>query len=136
MSVVDVALVPVPRDRREAYLAFAARMAEVYRDHGATRIDHYWQDDQGAAPEAFHAEGAGYEDGELRTLAAAVGAEADEAIAVTITHWPSAQAREQGNASATRDPRVLATLDEEPVFEGSRLLAGDFAVVRVDTSSS
>lgn len=47
---------------------------------------------------------------------------------MSVTEWPSAEARERGTAAATADPRVQATLDEAPVFDGSRLLGDSFRV--------
>ena len=126
MSVIDIAIVPVARERRDEYIAFSKRMAEVYRDHGATRIVDYWQADGEADQQSFH--GAEYEEGDLRGIASAVGASASEAVVVSITEWPSQQVRDRGTAAAAKDPRVLATLDEKPVFDGARLLGDSFTV--------
>ena len=35
---------------------------------------------------------------------------------------------DRGTAAATTDPRVLATLDEDPVFDGRRLIAASFEI--------
>jgi uncharacterized protein YbaA (DUF1428 family) len=128
MTFADITIVPVARDRRERYLEFSRQMAEVYREHGATRIVDYWQAGTGAAPSDFHADGASYEPGELRGLADVAAASSSEAVVVTVTEWPSRSARDRGTAAATTDPRVLATLDEEPVFDGARVIGETFEV--------
>ncbi|MFD6416219.1 hypothetical protein [Streptomyces sp. NPDC060194] len=52
-----------------------------------------------------------------------------EAVVVTVTERPWQEARDRGTAAATRDPRVGATVDEEPVFDGRRLIAGRLETV-------
>ncbi|MET7640005.1 DUF1428 family protein [Streptomyces sp. NPDC005438] len=126
MTFTDITIVPVPSDRRAAFLAFSRRMAEVYREYGATRIVDYWQAGASASPDDFHAEGVDHGPGELRGLASLTGASDRESVVVTLTEWPSREVRDRGNAAATRDPRVLATLDEEPVFDGRRLVGESF----------
>lgn len=129
MTYADVTIVPVPSDRKDAYLAFSRRMAEVYRDHGALSVVDYWQAAGPSSQAAFHAEGVEYEAGALQGIASTVRANADESVVVSVTEWPSREVRDRGTAAATRDPRVVATLDEEPVFDGSRLLGDTFEVV-------
>jgi len=126
MTFADITIVPVPRDRKVGYLEFSRRMAEVYREHGATRVVDYWQAGGPADQGDFHADGVSYEPGELRGLAGIASASESEAVVVTITEWPSRSARDRGTAAATADPRVLATLDEEPVFDGGRLIGESF----------
>lgn len=128
MVVADITMVPVRTERKAAYLDFSARMAAVYRDHGAISVVDYWQSSESADAEDFHADGASYEAGQLTSLADAARADAGESVVVTVTTWPSREARDRGTAEATSDPRVLATLDEEPVFEGARVIGDSFDV--------
>jgi len=95
MTFADITIVPVARDHRGRYLEFSRRMAEVYREHGATRIVDYWQADAPADPAGFHADGASYGPGELRGPADAAAAASSEAVVVTITEWPSRSARDR-----------------------------------------
>ncbi|ACV05285.1 DUF1428 domain-containing protein [Kytococcus sedentarius] len=127
-ACADVTMVPVAVNQREAYLAFEKRMAEVYRDHGATQVTHYWHSGPPARQEDFHATGASPASASPG-LAGVVGAGPGEAVVVTVTQWPSRAARDRGTAAATSDPRVLATLDEEPVFDGRRVIGETFEVV-------
>lgn len=127
-TFADITIVPVASDRRDAFVAFSRRMAEVSLAHGATSVVDYWQASGPASQDDFHAEGAGHEGGTLQSIAQSAGADARESVVVTVTTWPSRAARDQGTAAVTRDPRVMATLDEEPVFDGSRLLGNGFEV--------
>ena len=127
MTCIDITAVPVRISRKAAYVEFARRMAEVYRDHGATRVTDYWESSEAADQREFHADGLEY-DGDLRGFAALAGATTSEAVVVTIIEWPSKEARHAGNALTTKDPRVLATVDEPPVFDGRRVVASTFEV--------
>ncbi|MFI7285681.1 DUF1428 domain-containing protein [Streptomyces anulatus] len=128
MTFADITIVPVPSDRKDLYLAFSRRMAAIYREHGATRIVDYWQASNSVSQDDFHADGVSYGPGELQGLASVAGASDLESVVVTITEWPSKDVRDRGTAAATRDPRVLATLDEDPVFDGRRLVADSFEI--------
>lgn len=128
MTYADITVVPVQSDRKTAYLAFSKRMADVYRDHGALRIVDYWQAGRSTDQDDFHADGASYGPGELLGLASIAGASDSESVVVTITEWPSREARDRGIAAATKDQRVVATLDEDPVFDGRRLLGETFEI--------
>ena len=129
MTFADITIVPVAGERKVAYLAFSRRMADIYREHGATRIIDYWQAEGPVSQASFHADGVAYGEGELSDFASIAGAFESESVVVTITEWPSRDARDRGTAAATSDPRVLATLDEDPVFDGSRIIATSFEVV-------
>lgn len=126
MTFVDITIVPVSTERRARYLDFSRRMAAVYRDHGATRVVDYLQADGSTSQDDFHADGVSYDPAELQGIAQVAGARDGESVVVTVTEWASREARDRGNDAATRDPRVLATLDEEPVFDGARVRGGSF----------
>lgn len=128
MTLVDITIVPVPTENKAAYLKFSKRMAAVYRDHGATRIVDYWQAEGAANQADFHADGASYGSDELQGIARAAVANDSESVVVTVMEWPSREARDRGTTAATHDPRVLATLDEEPVFDGHRVLSESFEI--------
>ncbi|MGD7789173.1 DUF1428 family protein [Propionibacteriaceae bacterium Y1700] len=129
MTRTDITIVPVPRDHRDAYVEFSRRTAEVYLDHGATQVVDHWQFGEETHQEEFHADGVDHDPDALQDLSAMMGAADTEAVVVSITQWPSDEVREQGVDAATRDPRVLATLDEDPVFDGRRLVTGTFEEV-------
>lgn len=126
MTFIDITAVPVSADRKAVYIEFSRRMSAVYLDHGATRVTDYWQVPDQTDQGSFHGDGLAYGEGTLRDLPAVVGASASEALVVTVTEWPSRRRRDTGTAAVTSDPRVVATLDETPVFDGSRLVASCF----------
>lgn len=131
MTFADITVIPVSTDRKDAYLAFARRMANVYREHGATKIVEYWQVSDPVNQDDFHADGVSYDTGELQEFATVAGATTSESVVVSITEWSSKDARDRGTAAATKDPRVLATLDEDPVFDGGRLVAASFETAMI-----
>lgn len=126
--LADITVVPVSSERKAAYLEFSKRMALVYRDHGAISVVDYWQSSGTVDQADFHAEGTSYEQGQLRGIAELVGTSASESVVVTVMTWPSREVRDRGTVAATQDPRVLATLDEDPVFDGGRLIGASFEV--------
>lgn len=128
MVIADITVVPVSTERKAAYLDFSKRMAEVYRDHGAISIIDYWQSSESADQGDFHTDGASYESGELQSIANLAGTNAEESVVVTVTTWPSREARDRGTAAVTSDPRVLETLDEDPVFDGGRVIGDSFEI--------
>lgn len=71
MEIADVTIVPVPTGRKASYLEFSKRMAAVYRDRGATRVDDYWQLNHPTDQSDFHADGVTYESDERRSEPAA-----------------------------------------------------------------
>lgn len=64
MTYADITI--VPSDRRAVYLAFSRRMADVYREHGATRIVNYWQAGDPLSQADFHADGLTYDEASCR----------------------------------------------------------------------
>lgn len=132
MGFADITIVPVRKDRKAAYLAFSRRMADIYRDHGAVDVVDYWQQGDPADHDDFHADGVAYRPGVLRAIASVAGAAEGEVVVVTITKWPSRDVRDRGTAAVTKDSRVLATLDEDPIFDGSRLIAESFEIYPTD----
>ena len=126
MDITDITLVPVPRDRRSAFEEFSRRMAQVYLEHGATSVVDHWQVEDAVGQAGFHA--AEYAADALGDVAGLVSTGPSEAVVVTLTRWPSRDVRDRGVAAALADPRVVATLDEEPVFDGARVRGGTFEV--------
>lgn len=130
MPFCDITVVPVPTDKKRAYLQFSERMAKVYREFGATRVMGYWHDEAASNDADFHAENAmaTYDTGSLPNFRKLAGAVEGQTVVVSITEWPTLQARNLGIKAAVSDPRILATVDEEPIFDGKKLIAGGFTV--------
>lgn len=117
MSYVDGFVVPVRTDRKEAYRAMAARAAEVFREHGATRVIEAWADD---VPE-----------GKVTSFPMAVKLEPGETVVFSWIEWPSRAARDAGNAKVMADPRMQME-DEDVPFSMERIIWGGFAAIVED----
>jgi uncharacterized protein YbaA (DUF1428 family) len=130
MTFNDITIVPVRTDRKALYLAFSARIAEIYREYGAIRVVDCWQSEEASDDADFHASDAmeDYAPGELPSLRKLAGADDGETVVISITEWPSKEVRDRGVKAVVVDPRIRATMDEEPVFEGRRLIAAGFDV--------
>lgn len=114
MPYVDGFLVPVRNERKEAYRKLAAMAAEVFREHGATRVVEAWADD---VPQ-----------GKVTSFPMAVKLEPDEAVVFSWIEWPSREARDAGNAAVMADPRMQMEGEEVP-FSMERMIFGGFAPI-------
>jgi uncharacterized protein YbaA (DUF1428 family) len=105
-------------------------MVTIYREFGASRVADFWQDETASDDADFHAEAAmaTYDPGNLPNFRNLAGAAEGQTVVVSITEWPSRRARDLGVKAAISDPRIQSTVDEEPVFDGSKLIAGGFTV--------
>ena len=69
-----------------------------------------------------------YAAGELPDMRKLAGADKGETVVISITEWPSKEIRDRAVRAVVVDPRIQATMDEEPVFDGRRLIAAGFDV--------
>ncbi len=113
MVYVDGAVVPVATAKRDEYLAFARMAAEIFKDHGATRVVEGWGDD--------------VPDGEVTSMPMAVKARADETVVWSWIEWPSKAARDAGWEKVQADPRMTES-DPMP-FDGKRMIFGGFDMI-------
>lgn len=111
---VDGTLIAVPEANKETYRAFAARVAPVFREHGATRIVETWADD--------------VPDGKVTDFRRAVKANADEKVVYSWIEWPSKEARVAGWEKIMADPRMQPN-DMDMPFDGQRMIYGGFAPI-------
>ena len=130
MTFNDITVVPVRTDRKVAYLEFAARVAEIYREYGALRVVDCWQSDDASDDADFHAADAmkDYSSGDLPNMKKFAGARHGETVVVSITEWPSREVRDRAVKDIMVDPRIQATMNEEPVFDGQTVIAAGFDV--------
>ncbi len=110
---VDGCLIPVPAGKREAFREMATRMAEIFRDHGASRVVDAWGDD--------------VPDGKVTDYKGAVKAEGDEAVVYGWVEWPSKAVRDQGWEKVMADPRMHQ--EESSPFDGQRMVFGGFTPI-------
>ena len=110
-------VVPVPEEKRDAYQAMAAKMAKVFRQHGATRVI------ESISEDVPH--------GKVTDFYRAVKAEDGEGVVFSFIEWPD---------KATRDEAWKAIMSDESLkpegempFNGQRMFWGGFEKM-VDTS--
>lgn len=110
MPYVDGFVTPVPEAGRAAYLAFAARAWERFRELGALSAAECWGDQ--------------VPDGTLTDFRRAVRAEAGEAVVFSWIFWPDKPTRDAAWAGMSTDA-AMAALGGMP-FDGRRMIYGGF----------
>ncbi len=110
-SYNDGFIVPVPGDKKEAYLDMARKAAPIFREHGATRVMEAWGDD--------------LPDGKVTDYKMAVKAEAGENVVFSWIEWPDKATRDAGWAKVMADERMQPPA--EMPFDGKRMFWGGFA---------
>ncbi len=114
MEYIDGFVAAVHNDKKAEYIAFAKLAADVFKDHGATRIVECWGDD--------------VPDGETTSFPLAVKREENETVVFSWVAWPSKEVRDHGNEKVMADPR-LKGMDEQAPFDGARIIYGGFQMV-------
>jgi uncharacterized protein YbaA (DUF1428 family) len=116
-AYTDGFVVPVPQGKREDYRQLAAKMAKVFRQHGATRVIEAFGDDVAK--------------GEVTDFYRAVKAEDGEGVVFSFIEWPD---------KATRDEAWKQIMSDESLkpegampFDGKRMFWGGFDKI-VDTA--
>ena len=106
----DGFVVPVPEANREAYRELAAKMAKVFRQHGANRVV------EAIADDVSH--------GKVTDFYRAVKAEDGETVVFSFIEWPDKQARDDAWAKIMSDESLKP--EGEMPFNGQRMFWGGF----------
>jgi uncharacterized protein YbaA (DUF1428 family) len=106
----DGFVVPVPEGKRDAYRELAAKMAKVFRQHGATRVVEAIADD--------------VKRGKVTDFYRAVKAEDGETVVFSFIEWPDKQARDDAWAKIMADESMKPEGDMP--FSGQRMFWGGF----------
>ncbi len=112
MAYVDGFLVPVPAERKAAYVEAAKRFVGIVREYGALRVVECWGDD--------------VPDGKVTDFKRSVAAEPGETVVFSWVWWPSKAVRDAGNKKIMEDPRMKAI---DMPFDGKRMIYGGFEVM-------
>jgi uncharacterized protein YbaA (DUF1428 family) len=91
-GVINGTVLPVPADKRADYTAAAAKMAEVFIEHGATSVVDGWADD---VPE-----------GKVNSFHSAVLEKPGETVVFSWINWKDQAAHDAGWEKAMADPRM------------------------------
>ena len=108
MSYVDGFVVPVSRDKIEAYKAQARKAGEIWKEYGAVAFVECIGDD---VPH-----------GTLTSFPRAVQAKDDEIVVFSWIVYRSRAERDQINQKVMADPRLKGDMP----FDGKRLIYGGF----------
>jgi uncharacterized protein YbaA (DUF1428 family) len=115
----DGFVVPVPEGKRDAYRELAAKMAKVFRQHGATRVVEAFSDDVAK--------------GEVTDFYRAVKAEDGEGVVFSFIEWPDKATRDEAWKAIMEDESMKP--DGEMPFDGKRMFWGGFDKI-VDTADA
>ena len=115
----DGFVVPVPEAKSEDYRALAAKMAGVFREHGATRVVEAISDD--------------VKKGEVTDFYRAVKAEDDEKVVFSFIEWPDKATRDTAWEKIMADETMKP--DGDMPFSGQRMFWGGFEPI-VDTAKA
>ena len=106
----DGFVVPVPSGKEQAYQQLAAKMAKVFREHGASRVVEALSDD---VPK-----------GEITDFYRAVKAEDEEKVVFSFIEWPNKETRDQAWQKIMSDESLKPEGDMP--FSGQRMFWGGF----------
>ena len=118
-AYADGFVVPVPEGKREDYRQLAAKMAKVFREHGANRVVEAIADD--------------VQHGKVTDFYRAVNAEDGEAVVFSFIEWPNKATRDEAWGKIMADESLKPT--GEMPFDGKRMFWGGFDKI-VDTAES
>ena len=113
----DGFVVPVPEGKKEDYRTLAAKMAKVFRQHGATRVVEAISDD---VPK-----------GEVTDFYRSVKAEDGEKVVFSFIEWPDKTTRDSAWEKIMSD-ETMKPEDDMP-FDGKRMFWGGFEPI-LDTA--
>jgi uncharacterized protein YbaA (DUF1428 family) len=108
MSYVDGFVIPVSRDKVEAYKALARKAGEIFKEHGALAVVECIGDD---VPY-----------GKLTSCPRAVQAKDDEVVIFSWVVYASRADRDATSAKVMADPRLKGDMP----FDGQRMIFGGF----------
>jgi uncharacterized protein YbaA (DUF1428 family) len=110
----DGMVVPVLRDKKQAYRDLAAQRAALFKDYGATRVVEAWGDD--------------VREGKTTDFFRAVKAEPDETIVFSFIEWPDKATRDEAWKRMMADERMANPPADMP-FDGKRMFWGGFTPI-------
>jgi len=118
MAYVDGFVIPVPKNKLDAYLEMARSAAGIWRDHGAIEFRECVSDD--------------VKPGQLTSFPQSVNLQDDELVIFSWIVYPSRAVRDAANDKVMNDPRMAEYMKPENMpFDGKRMIYGGFEM-RVD----
>jgi uncharacterized protein YbaA (DUF1428 family) len=116
MSYVDGFVVPVPKDKLEAYKKMSLACGAVWKEYGALEFRETIGDD--VPP------------GKLTSFPLSVNLQEGELVVFSWITYESRAKRDEINDKVMKDPRVLAFMDPANMpFDGKRMIYGGFETI-------
>lgn len=112
---VDGFVLPVPKDKLDAYRRLAQTAGTVWREHGALDYVECVADD--------------VQPGEHTSFPQSVKLEPGETVVFAWIRYASRAERDRINAAVMADPRIAGMKDQEVPFDGMRMFWGGFEVM-------
>jgi len=118
MAYVDGFVIPVPKNKLDAYLEMARQAATIWREHGAIEFRECVADD--------------VKPGQLTSFPQSVQLKEDEVVIFSWVVYESRAKRDEANDKIMADPRMTELMKPENMpFDGKRMIYGGFEM-RVD----
>lgn len=116
MPYVDGFVVPVPRDKLEAYRAMSRLCGAVWREHGALSFRECVADD--------------VKSGKWTSFPQSVQLGEDEVVVFSWIEYRSRAERDAINEKVMQDPRLAGVMRAEALpFDGKRMIYGGFTTM-------
>lgn len=112
MAYVDGFVLPVPKDKVEAYRKIARKAGKVWMEHGALQYVECVAED--------------VQPGTLTSFPQAVRLGPDEVVVFAWILYRSRAHRDRVNAAVMADPRIAGMGPENMPFDGKRMFWGGF----------
>ena len=113
MTYVDGFVIPVPKEKLEAYLDMSRQCAAIWREFGATEFRECVGDD--------------VKPGKLTSFPQSVNLEDGELVVFSWIVYPSRAIRDEVNDKVMKDPRMAEFMKPENMpFDGKRMIYGGF----------
>ena len=115
MAYVDGFVLPVPKDKLDAYRKLARKAGKIWKEYGALEYVECVADD--------------VQPGKLTSFPQAVKLKPDEVVVFSWIVYASRAQRDKINAKVMADPR-LASMDPKSMpFDGKRMIFGGFQMI-------
>ena len=112
MSYVDGFVLPVPRDKLDAYIALASQAGAIWKEYGALDYVECVADD--------------VQSGEYTSFPQSVKLQESEVVVFSWITYSSREERDRINAAVMADPRLAEMGPDNCPFDGKRMFWGGF----------
>ena len=115
-NYIDGFVLPIPRERLDAYKQVVEQVADIWKEHGALDYREYVGDD-------LFLEG-------TRSFTDAIARSESEAIVFGWVEFESREARDKANEKVASDPRMIEIIGStETGFDAERMAYGGFQLM-------